>query len=74
MNKINAKLLDKKYFIFDIDGTLVDSMGMWNLVDQKVLLDNFGIEVSQMDIKILRDAYIVEIFVNGGEEIYSALL
>ena len=26
------------------------------------------------DIKILRDAYIVEIFVNGGEEIYSALL
>lgn len=26
------------------------------------------------DIKILRDAYIVEIFINGGEEIYSALL
>ena len=55
MNKINAKLLDKKYFIFDIDGTLIDSMGMWNSIDQKVLLDIFGIEVSQMDIKILRD-------------------
>ncbi len=26
------------------------------------------------DIKILRDEYIVEVFVNGGEEIYSALL
>ena len=26
------------------------------------------------DLKILRDEYIVEVFVNGGEEIYSALL
>jgi hypothetical protein len=26
------------------------------------------------DIKILRDAYIAEIFVNGGEEIYTVLL
>ncbi len=56
MKEITGKLLDKKYFIFDIDGTLVDSMGMWNLVDQKVLLDNFGIEVSQMDIKMFRDS------------------
>ena len=56
MKEITERLLDKKYFIFDIDGTLVDSMGMWNLVDQKVLLDNFGIEVSQMDIKMFRDS------------------
>ena len=26
------------------------------------------------DLKILRDGYIIEVFVNGGEEIYSALL
>lgn len=26
------------------------------------------------DLKILRDGYIVEVFVNGGEEVYSALL
>ncbi len=26
------------------------------------------------DIKILRDSYIVEVFINGGEEVYSALL
>lgn len=56
MREITGKLLDKKYFIFDIDGTLVDSMGMWNLVDQKVLFDNFGIEVSQKDIKMFRDS------------------
>ena len=26
------------------------------------------------DLKILRDAFILEVFVNGGEEIYSVLL
>ena len=26
------------------------------------------------DLKILRDEFIIEVFVNGGEEIYSALL
>ena len=26
------------------------------------------------DLKILRDGYIIEVFVNGGEEIYSAML
>ena len=26
------------------------------------------------DLKILRDGYIVEVYVNGGEEIYTALL
>ena len=26
------------------------------------------------DLKILRDGYIVEVFVNGGREVYTALL
>jgi hypothetical protein len=26
------------------------------------------------DLKILRDEYIAEIFVNGGEEVYTVLL
>ena len=26
------------------------------------------------DLKILRDGYLVEVFVNGGEEVYTALL
>lgn len=56
MKQIYSGILDKKYFIFDIDGTLVDSMGMWNLVDQKVLLDNFGINVDPMEIKMFRDS------------------
>ena len=26
------------------------------------------------DIKILRDEFVVEVFINGGKEVYSALL
>ena len=26
------------------------------------------------DLKILRDGYVVEVFVNGGKEVYTALL
>ena len=26
------------------------------------------------DLKIIRDSYVMEVFVNGGEEIYSVLL
>ena len=33
---------------------------------------NFKGEIK--DLKILRDGYILEVFVNGGESIYSALL
>lgn len=29
LNKLN--LTDKKYIIFDMDGTLIDSIGVWNL-------------------------------------------
>ena len=55
MKEINAKLLDKKYFIFDIDGTLVDSMSMWNLVDQVAIFNLTGREISEEEIKSFRD-------------------
>ena len=60
MKEITDKLLNKKYFIFDIDGTLVDSMPMWNLIDQKVLYDNFGIAVAGEDIKAFRDSILYD--------------
>lgn len=35
------KLMDKKYIIFDMDGTLIDSIGVWNITDQK-LIERYG--------------------------------
>ena len=56
MKQITEQLLDKKYFIFDIDGTLVDSMGMWNLVDQVTIFNKTGMTIPFEDIKTLRDS------------------
>lgn len=36
--------------------------------------DNVVYEGKGADVKILRDGYIIEVFVNGGEEVYTALL
>ena len=39
MKQLNElKLKDKKYIIFDMDGTLIDSIGVWNRTDQKLNL------------------------------------
>ena len=67
MKKITDKILDKKYFIFDIDGTLVDSMGMWNLVDQATIFNQTGIEVPVEDIKMLRDSVLYSENNIGGD-------
>lgn len=56
MKQISDKILDKKCFIFDIDGTLVDSMGMWNLVDQAAIYNASGLMVEAEDVKALRDS------------------
>ena len=40
----------KKYIIFDIDGTLIDSIGVWNLTDQTVIknLTNKTIDLKKL--------------------------
>ena len=70
MKKITDKILDKKYFIFDIDGTLVDSMGMWNLVDQATIYNQTGQTVSVDDIKMIRDSVLYDPN-NIGGDIYN---
>ncbi len=56
MKQISNEILDKKCFIFDIDGTLVDSMEMWNLVDQAAIFNSSGQMVEAEEIKALRDS------------------
>ena len=71
MEQITGKLLDKKYFIFDIDGTLVDSMEMWNTIDQVAILRASGEFVDTEDVKTIRDSVIYGED-NLGGNIYEA--
>lgn len=57
MKDISSELLKRKYFIFDIDGTLLDSMPMWTYVDQ-VVLGDFGIIVNAEELKAFRDSVV----------------
>lgn len=56
MKQITTDLLKKKYFIFDIDGTLIDSMGMWSLVDQQIVFKYTGQLIDEMELKMFRDS------------------
>ncbi len=65
LNELNLK--NKKYIIFDMDGTLIDSIGVWNRTDQ-VLIERFGgISVDLDDIQIERDSFLHS---NQGSDIY----
>lgn len=51
-------LKDKNVFIFDLDGTLIDSVGIWNTVDQRLLSDLGQIMVPKSVINLNRDRII----------------
>lgn len=54
----NLHLQNKKYIIFDMDGTLIDSIGVWNITDQK-LIEEFGkVHIDLDDIQIKRDLFL----------------
>ncbi len=48
----------KKYIIFDLDGTLIDSIGMWNLTDYCLIKRFSGIEVPEEEVQNGRDEYL----------------
>ena len=59
MKKLNnLKLENKKYIIFDMDGTLIDSIGIWNYTDQKLIEQYAGITIDLDTIQLERDAFL----------------
>lgn len=70
MKELNQlKLKDKKYIIFDMDGTLIDSIGVWNRTDQKLIEEFGGITINLDDIQTERDAFLHS---NQDSDIYLA--
>ncbi len=70
MKNINQlELKKKKYIIFDMDGTLIDSIGVWNRTDQK-LIEEYGNQTIGLDeIQIERDEFLHS---NQDSDIYLA--
>lgn len=46
---------DKKVVIFDLDGTLIDSIGIWNEIDKQLIKTVGSIEIDSVDIGKQRD-------------------
>lgn len=48
----------KKYIIFDMDGTLIDSIGIWNSVDFNVIKKFSGLQSSLEELQQNRDLFL----------------
>lgn len=70
MKQLNQlRLKDKKYIIFDMDGTLIDSIGVWNRTDQKLIEEYGGKTIDLDDIQSERDDFLHN---NQDSDIYLA--
>lgn len=67
INQLNLK--KKKYIIFDMDGTLIDSIGVWNRTDQKLIQEYADITIDLEQIQLERDAFLNN---NHDSDIYLA--
>ena len=63
------KLKDKRVIIFDLDGTLIDSIGVWNMADQKLIFDYSGKKVDLDYVQADRDYFLNN---NPSSDIYIA--
>ena len=67
LSELNLKR--KKYIIFDMDGTLIDSIGVWNRTDQMLIEDFSGIKKDLNEIQVERDEFLHS---NQDSDIYLA--
>lgn len=51
---------DKKVIIFDLDGTLIDSIGIWNQIDEELIKQIGNGSIDDIDIGIQRDQKLKE--------------
>ena len=68
MEKLNEKVLkNKEVIIFDLDGTLIDTIDIWNKVDYNVL-KQFNIKnITKHEIQESRDNFLLT---NTSDNIY----
>ena len=50
----------KKVFIFDMDGTLIDSLGIWSGTDSIIIKETTGVDIDPKDIGYIRDKFLAE--------------
>ena len=67
LNELNLK--EKKVIIFDLDGTLIDSIGVWNLVDQQLIYNYSGEKINLEQVQQDRDDFLNN---NPSTDIYNA--
>lgn len=61
-------LKNKKVIIFDLDGTLIDSIGIWNNVDIELIKKIGNVTISDIDVGKQRNEKLKEF--NASEDIY----
>lgn len=70
MQRLDAlNLKGKRYIIFDMDGTLIDSIGVWNKTDQKLIEEYARVSNDLDSIQLERDAFLHS---NQDSDIYLA--
>ena len=59
-------LKNKKVVIFDMDGTLIDSIGIWNAIDEELIKTIGDGTIDNVDIAKQRDDKLVTAIYNPG--------
>lgn len=68
MKKLNKEVIEnKRVIIFDLDGTLIDSIEIWNKIDKKIL-KKYKVNVTSKQIEQIRNNYLLK---NTSGEIYK---